>query len=295
MNNQHQFYVTLPSNSAQHADPSAGENTASDFRVKLQQRIRLDGDWEVGLAEIIYPNTWMNLSSINEQNIIKLFHVPTRTKVSMAIKPGRYLSIYDLVSIINSAVLAKSNEMKENETLRYVAKEVETILVEVPHQELKTGIKFEYDRETRRVSVHLDPEIVKHVDMSEQMQYMLGLTKEQMKAISNVEKAKEVRAMSKVPDLRAGFECLYVYCDLCTSQPVGDVLAPLLRIVNVQGVYSEVVARIYDTPHYVPVLHKDISSITINIKNDLNQFVDFEYGKVVVKLHFRRCSPMSLF
>jgi hypothetical protein len=28
--------------------------------TKLSNRIELDGDWEVGLAEIIYPYSWFN-------------------------------------------------------------------------------------------------------------------------------------------------------------------------------------------------------------------------------------------
>jgi len=50
-----QFYITIPSNT--HED-----NTASNFRIVLPQRIRLEGEWEVGLAEIIYPNSWYHLT-----------------------------------------------------------------------------------------------------------------------------------------------------------------------------------------------------------------------------------------
>ena len=95
----------------------------------------------------------------------------------------------------------------------------------------------------------------------------------------------KIQSMSKVPDLRAGFECLYVYCDICELQPVGDVLAPLLRVVNVQGNYSDVVDRIYDTPHYVPVLKKQFGSIEIEIKTDQNTPLALQYGKTLVKLH----------
>ena len=42
-----QFYVTLPSNTEK-------DDTASNFRVKLPNHIKLEGEWEVGLAEIIY-------------------------------------------------------------------------------------------------------------------------------------------------------------------------------------------------------------------------------------------------
>ncbi|KAJ8048960.1 hypothetical protein HOLleu_01484 [Holothuria leucospilota] len=52
------FYVTLPSNSSPDVYP---QNTLTNYRVKLAQPITLEGDWEVGLAEFIYPHQWYNI------------------------------------------------------------------------------------------------------------------------------------------------------------------------------------------------------------------------------------------
>ena len=52
------FYVTLPSNSSPIEHP---ENTLTNYRVKLPQPISLEGQWEVGLAEIIFPHQWNNI------------------------------------------------------------------------------------------------------------------------------------------------------------------------------------------------------------------------------------------
>jgi hypothetical protein len=35
------------------------------YRVKLPQSVELDGNWEVGLYSISYPNTWYTLRDIN--------------------------------------------------------------------------------------------------------------------------------------------------------------------------------------------------------------------------------------
>ena len=53
------FYVTLPSDSSIKYYPN---NTVAHFTTKLPHRIRLDGDYEVGLAEFIYPHSWFNFS-----------------------------------------------------------------------------------------------------------------------------------------------------------------------------------------------------------------------------------------
>ena len=52
-----EFYVTLPSNSSMQYFP---DNKTSNFVTKLPRTLQLDGEWEVGLAEIVYPHTWYN-------------------------------------------------------------------------------------------------------------------------------------------------------------------------------------------------------------------------------------------
>lgn len=92
------------------------------------------------------------------------------------------------------------------------------------------------------------------------------------------------------PNFKTIFQTLYVYCNLVEDQIVGNSLVPLLRILDVEGSHGEVVCKTYDSPHYVPVLVKDILSIEINIKNDMNDFLFFKFGKVIVKLHLRKRS-----
>jgi len=71
-------------------------------------------------------------------------------------------------------------------------------------------------------------------------------------------------------------------------QVIGTKLAPILQVVNVEGKYTDLVSRIYTSPHYVPILKKCFNSIDINIKNDQNLPVNFTFGKTIVKLHFRK-------
>ena len=53
-----EFYVTLPSNnSVQYF----ADNNISNFVTKLSRTPQLDGEWEAGLAEIVYPHTWYNI------------------------------------------------------------------------------------------------------------------------------------------------------------------------------------------------------------------------------------------
>lgn len=54
------FYLTLPSDSSKRYYP---ENTTACFKTKLSDRIDLDGEYEVGLAQLIYPRSWYNFNN----------------------------------------------------------------------------------------------------------------------------------------------------------------------------------------------------------------------------------------
>ena len=58
------FHVTLPSDASLDCFP---QNTVAHFTTKLSQTIRLEGDYEVGLAEIIYPHSWYNVDNSTRQ------------------------------------------------------------------------------------------------------------------------------------------------------------------------------------------------------------------------------------
>jgi hypothetical protein len=58
------FHVTLPSDSSLSYFPN---NTIAYFTTKLSERIQLDGDCAVGLAEIIYPHSWYNIDNLTRQ------------------------------------------------------------------------------------------------------------------------------------------------------------------------------------------------------------------------------------
>src|SRR5258705_1377917 len=79
-----EFYLTLPSNSSMNYFP---DNTLAKFTTKLPAPILLQDDWEVGLAEIIYPTSFYNV--IADKNYF-CCHVPGRVIGKAVMAPGRY-------------------------------------------------------------------------------------------------------------------------------------------------------------------------------------------------------------
>ena len=91
-----EFYVTLPSNSSMEHFPDIKK---SNFVTKLSRTLQLDGEWEVGLAEIVYPHTWYNIgegkNSVDIYTPDNLYLVFKTAEFS--IQPGYYEKVQNVI------------------------------------------------------------------------------------------------------------------------------------------------------------------------------------------------------
>ena len=100
-----EFYVTLPSNSSVQYFP---DNKKSNFVTKLSRTLQLDGEWEVGLAEIDYPYTWYNIHE--EKNSLEIY-VPDKWAQGFSIQPGYYEKVIDAIDVLRKAGLANMTDV----------------------------------------------------------------------------------------------------------------------------------------------------------------------------------------
>lgn len=254
-----QFYMTIPSNS------KAG-NTAAVFETNLPVNIKLEGEWEVGLSEVIYANTWNNVS--DGQNQVQFYDKTNNIRQIIKIPPARYEHVSNLLGTITSSIKVVSLRDK------------------VPYS---SNFLLNYNDFRKATEIVIDSDIIRSIKLSPHLMYMLGFLDDQFDKIDY--KNKKITISSKhPPDMYGGLHYLYIYCDLVQPQIVGNVLAPLLEVVNVEGEYMKITSRQYISPHYIPILRKSFNTINFEIKSDLNKPIDFEFGKTIVKLHFRRCT-----
>ena len=92
------FYFTLPSNASAAMYP---RNTASEYRTQLPDPVELEGDWEVGLAEIQYPKSW---NSIPRNEFIKI------GSEKIEVYEGTYNSFEDVFKHLNEDIKEKVQE-----------------------------------------------------------------------------------------------------------------------------------------------------------------------------------------
>jgi len=84
-------------------------------------------------------------------------------------------------------------------------------------------------------------------------------------------------------------QTLFIYCDILEHVVVGDIMAPLLRMVDMKRKQSH--GKMHEAPHaplYVPLQKKQFDTIEINIMTDTGDPVHFVDGKTVIVLEFKR-------
>ena len=124
-----QFYVTLPSNSSK---IYYGVQSMSNYKTMLCKPLQLNvEEWEVGLAELIFPHSWKNVA-VGKFRIKMLEGGDWKSK-TVEIPETLYTSKQQLVSTMNEytkAVLGKDQESKIHFTYNEVLNKVVTYVSE---------------------------------------------------------------------------------------------------------------------------------------------------------------------
>ena len=158
--------------------------------------------------------------------------------IHVGIPSGYYYSIQDLVEAIKVSI---ANAFSRP-ILAWSSKGVDRYV----DQTLWPKIK--YNPHNQKVIVTMQPQMT--IRFSEQLSKILAIDPHQF---SNVEMAIK---SSFTCDIEGGLHALYVYCDVLECVPVGDTMAPLLRIVEITGQKGEMVHIQCDQLRFVPIQKK---------------------------------------
>jgi hypothetical protein len=278
------FYLTLPSNTSQKYYPN---NTMTRYTTRLQTPVDLTGDWEVALVEIMFTRSWYTIHE--EAGKFRYFDVtmvtpgegesfdPVKYDMETQVSTGNYQTMASLVNTINQifdnaaqnvGILVTDKITKESKTVKVIREK---------------WPRFNYITSKNRVSMVLQPGA--NIILDELLQNVLGFSRNK---ISNYYAIPKTYVGDLAADLSGGLHGLYVYCDVLENVPVGDSLAPLLRIVDTDGKNGENLHRVFNPPRYLPLRKKTFDSIEIDIRDDTGRYISFEGGRLFVTLHFRR-------
>lgn len=91
-------------------------------------------------------------------------------------------------------------------------------------------------------------------------------------------------------DIRGGIHALCVYSDIVDLTIVGDHRVNLLRTVPVPKTahFMEQLYYEFNHVHYLPVVKTELRNVQVYIKDESGTPIDFELGRVILTLHFRK-------
>jgi hypothetical protein len=79
-----------------------------------------------------------------------------------------------------------------------------------------------------------------------------------------------------------------IYLDIIEAPIVSNCVEQIIKIVKPEGCYKDYISKSFDNPHYIKVNKNIIYKIQVQIKDQNQQYIDFNCGPVTVKLHFRK-------
>lgn len=266
-----QFYITLPSNSSMRF---FRDNVTTSYTTQLPRQIDLVGEWEVALSEIQYPLTFQTITL--PRNMLR-FHrhyspapavnfndVPLASQhrgvgaETYFIDPGVYTTIWQIIGALNG--ISGLND-------HFVFGRAETVDDRLFVERICTCQSGHY--------LYFRPDLYRQ----------LGFPKMTTNIVEKLVADYPVNLTAGIPPQ------MFIYSDLVEPRIVGDVYAPLLRIVPTLGKNftaggSE--SRVLSPAHYLPLLLTNFHTIDIDIRDALGQPMPFTHGTLTVTLHFKR-------
>lgn len=237
------------------------QNNAGNFFVKLPQTIELNTNYEVGLVEIQFPNTYFN---VLDGDIWIRYEPPidadNKTPIYMELSPGLYKIADNFIDDLNKLILEKIPQAK---------------------------MRFFYKREENKAVFKVVEEGAT-VTLSDSLRSILAFP------ASSVTEGFVALQSDEQINLESQTRNVYAYCNLVSPRVVGDVLVPLLRTVPILDRTTTSVFRIYDKPHYVPLSRFSFDTIEILLANDKGTSLPFTFGTSVLTLHFRTRKHLDL-
>ena len=135
------FYLTLPSNASTDIFP---DNKTTGYRIKLPETIDLEGDWEVGVYSIIYPNTWYTLADEDFDRNVYFTFPPHGFATGISFDYGHYKNAGEFIERSNKI-------MKLDKNLKGGVQFTEDSLTKKITAVMKSGYSMTFNKRVSRI------------------------------------------------------------------------------------------------------------------------------------------------
>jgi hypothetical protein len=246
------------------------ENSLTSYSVQFTDDIIFSpGQWEVGLIEMQFEKSWYNL----QKGRIKLSE--------NSLLPKNFTFDYANANELCRAINRDLKTAYDNET---------------------PNVEFDVSSITGKVLITFKTHGLK-LDIDKALADMLGYVRicrggrDLLREYSLYDFKREALLTINADLFPNMFpvKSIYVYSDIVENTRVGDVEAPLLRIIPVNNKKHWTTQYVeYQNIQYIPVSKKRIRHISIYLRSDTGEIIPFTTGRTIVTLDFRRVKLMTL-
>ena len=306
------FYITLESNADLENHPN---NTQNKFKVTLQSPLDLQGTWETGLAQLIFPHSWHEQILRDSQNNHNLFaiklHAPGDGKddnTSPAYWRNLYIELLDYHTIKDLVMAIRNTvELSKLSQVQFIYRGKVGEAVDMDHLrincidgafvafnlDLAKLLSYDVDRIRREnwkdgVSVErlyggigIEWLVVKsqyqRITQAAERQYLPAPLSSHI-TIKLIETEKDMNLIQN----------MYINSDLIETQYIGNTRSNVLRIIAPVMKKGQIETFNFAPIFYLPLRVSKFNTIEINITGDTGKLVPFDGGAVVIVLHLRR-------
>ncbi|CAH0387607.1 unnamed protein product [Bemisia tabaci] len=255
------------------------DNKITRFKTQLSKRVTLIGEWECSVCEIHFPYVF---NTISAKDFWVAFEVPpTENSGSQS---GNSSSTGQ-GSSPGGAVLtfaAQGGHIWTVSTFPEGMYSTIDNLLSVMRSDPAFKSAVDIFVHSGKIQIRLK-QGTHAVNMSPALQRILNLPSKDFQSYTEAVNPFQLDAL--IPTQ------MYIYSDIAEPQHVGDICAPLLRIVNIEKhkyPLGATITKTFTQPHYVPVSKREFNQIEIDIRDDLGNPLPFLSGQLNVKLHFRK-------
>ena len=267
MTEEKDFMVFLSSN-------VKGEgNTESNFTTQMAHPFHLNGDWRVSLKEIVLPNFLYNVFSPMNRVMVRLNTLSKGTfEGTFEVDEGSYTP-EEFVAKFNDHLQSVTLINKESGSLdRFVG-------------------KLKYDVSSKRMGLNLEQGERIYIGQG-RLRVMMGLDVEHGAWVCcpRPERGTGTVMFPNVANFSIFTRSIYVYSNIVNYSQVGDVRAPILRIVHLNTAQDkgETIWRSYTDQMDFPLHTNIIRDIQVKLADSQGTEITFRGGNVTLSLQFTK-------
>ena len=257
-------------------------NTPSHFKIPLAEPFNFHDlhNWEVSLSELYFPSLYYNISQDNNSNLTIQYHIKgvVYTK-NITIPQGHYDPASNVKEVNKEIIKIKYKFTATSE----------------PKVLFKGRLK--YNPYSRKITLVLNNHLEAMTFYGNDFRNMLELEKaNDLGDLTIMFKKDELHSMReyyyqfpKSCSFNYKGAHMYVYSSLVKDSIVGNVFAPIIRVVGLEDKpKSETIHREFTVPHYLPLRSSSFNEVVLELTDGMGNSMKCNQGNSVAVFHFRK-------